>query len=110
MESKLSAKEEAELIFENTKKQVLAEIEETLAVIASNEELINLYQSGILPQARQSLESAIIGYQNDKVDFITLLNNYITLFKFELSEQRIVSNYHKELARLEFISGNNINF
>lgn len=105
--SKEMAKQEAELNFENTKKQVLADIDETIASLTRNSELVTLYNDGIIPQARQSLESAIIGYQTDKVDFITLLDNYMTLFKFELSEQRILSNYYKALAKLDFITGKN---
>lgn len=105
--SKEMAKEEAELNFENTKKQVLADIDETIASLNRNSELVNLYRDGIIPQARQSLKSAITGYQTNKVDFITLLDNYMTLFKFELSEQRIISDYYKELTKLDFITGKN---
>jgi outer membrane protein TolC len=68
-------------------------------------EEIGLYQSAILPQARQSLESAKSGYQVDKVDFLTLLNNQLTLFKYEIAYHQAVSSYFMTIARLEQMVG-----
>ncbi len=64
--------------------QVNFEIENKLTSIEKNAKLVELFKTGIIPQASQSLESAMIGYQNDKVDFLTLINNQITLFNYEI--------------------------
>ena len=89
--------------------QVLNQIYYELASNHSNAEknarLVNLYKTEILPQANQSVESALIGYQTDKVDFLTLINNQITLFNYDLDYFRVVSDYNKDIARLEFITG-----
>lgn len=84
---------------------VYAELETLRSDIERNKRRLDLYRTGILPQARQSLESAIAGYQTDKVDFLTLLNNQINLFNFELDYFRILSDYHINLARLEAAVG-----
>ena len=47
----------------------------------------------------------MIGYQTDKVDFLTLINNQKTLFTFELEYSRILSAYYKNLAELEYVTG-----
>ena len=70
--------------YREVKNQVLFDIESTYTQIMKNKELKALYQTGIIPQAQQSLNSALTGYQVDKVDFITLLNNQMTLFNYEL--------------------------
>ena len=44
---------------------------------------MELYKTGIIPQAEQSLESATIGYRVNKVDFLTLLDSRMTLFNYE---------------------------
>lgn len=69
------------------------------------EKLMSLYESGIIPQSRMSLESAISGYQVGSVDFLTLLDNIVTLFSFELEYYNQLAEYEKALARIEELSG-----
>ena len=85
----------------NALNEVKRDIEINYADIDKGNELLELYDSKLLPQARQSLNSAFSGYQVDKVDFITLLNNQVTLFEHQISYHRILSNYEKSIARLE---------
>ncbi|MFQ6002628.1 MAG: TolC family protein [Candidatus Zixiibacteriota bacterium] len=66
---------------------------------------IELYQTAILPQARQSLESARSGYQVDKVDFLTLLSNQVTLFNYEIAYHQALSSYFQTIAKLEEMVG-----
>ncbi len=69
------------------------------------EKLMSLYQKGIIPQSRLSLESAISGYQVGTVDFLTLLDNLVTLFSFELEYHSQLADHEKALARIEELSG-----
>ncbi len=69
---------------------------------------VQLYQTAILPQARQSLESAKSGYQVNKVDFLTLLNNQVTLFNYEIAHHQALSSYFKTIARLEEMVGKSL--
>ncbi len=85
--------------------QVYFELENKLTSVQKNAKLVALFKTGIIPQASQSLESAMIGYQTDKVDFLTLINNQITLFNFELDYYRVISDYNKDLAGLEYVTG-----
>ncbi len=64
-----------------------------------------LYRTAILPQAQQSLESAMASYQVDRVDFLTLLNNQVSLFDFEIEYYRHVIQREKKLAELESVVG-----
>ena len=64
-----------------------------------------MIQQGILPQARQSLESALAGYSVDKVDFLTLLSNQVTLFQWEVKYHRELTEYEKTLAEIESVVG-----
>ena len=85
--------------------QVYFELEKKLTSAEKNAKLVELFKTGIIPQASQSLESAMIGYQTDKVDFLTLINNQITLFNYELDYYRVLSDYNKDLAGLEYVTG-----
>ena len=59
-------------------------------------------------QARQSLESALAGYTVDKVDFLTLLDNQVTLLNWEIKNHRELTYYEQNLARLENVVGKRI--
>ena len=85
--------------------QVNFEIANMLTSVEKNAKLVELYKTGIIPQASQSLESAMIGYQTDKIDFLTLVNNQITLFNDELDYYRVIIDYNKDLANLEYVIG-----
>jgi cobalt-zinc-cadmium efflux system outer membrane protein len=66
---------------------------------------VELYRTAILPQARQSLESAKSGYQVDKVDFLTLVNNQVTLYNYEIAYHQALSSYFMTMAKLEEMVG-----
>lgn len=67
--------------------------------------LVKLYSSTIVPQSSASMESAIAGYQVGKVDFLTLLDNLVTLLNYELSYYEQLSNEQKAVAGLEPLVG-----
>lgn len=92
-----------ESTYNEVKNRVLFEVKDTFEEIEKEGELIQLYEKGFLPQARQSLDSAISGYQVDKVDFLTLVDNQLTLLRFELAYARTLADYEKQLARMEAI-------
>ena len=91
--------------YRQTLNQINFELETKRTSAEKNAELVELFKTGIIPQASQSLESALTGYQTDKVDFLTLINNQITLFNYQLEYYRVLSDYNKDLAGLEYITG-----
>lgn len=91
--------------FSSEKQDLLFMINENYLAANTSGNLLTLYKDGIIPQSTLSLESAISGYQVGDVDFLTLLDNLITLFNFEIEYHRQLSQYLKSLARLEEITG-----
>lgn len=91
--------------YNKKKNQVYFNIKALIDKEAQGEKTIQLINQGILPQARQSLESALAGYSVDKVDFLTLLSNQVTLFKWEVKYHRELTEYEKTLAEIENIVG-----
>lgn len=85
--------------------QLYFELEDRYSSLIKNSELVDLFRTGIIPQATQSLESAFTGYQTDKVDFLTLVNNQLTLFNYQLDYYRVLGAYHNDLAGLDFLTG-----
>jgi len=80
-------------------------VNDSLAQLERRLKLVDLYKGGIIPQAEQSLESAVISYRVNKVDFLTLLDGRITLFNYERELYDSQAEYMMKLAQLEAAVG-----
>jgi outer membrane protein TolC len=87
------------------KNSINSGISDLLAQLESRRKLVDLYRTGIIPQAGQSLESAAIGYRVNKVDFLTLQDNRITLFNYERELYASLADYQVKRAQLEALVG-----
>jgi len=105
---------QAESAFERTmateelhalKNSISYTITETLAQLERRRKLAELYKGGIIPQAEQSLESALISYRVSKVDFLTLLDSRMNLFTYERELYESQAEYMMKLAQLEATIG-----
>jgi len=63
--------------------------------------LTQLYSAAIIPQAILSLESATAGYEVGRVDFLTVLDNVVTLLTYQLEYERQRADYLQAIAALE---------
>lgn len=99
-EARMAAEELSSL-----KNTIQAGISDLLAQMDRRRKLADLYRTGIIPQARQSLESAVIGYRVNKVDFLTLLDSRVTLFQYEREYFDSIADYQMRKAQLEALVG-----
>ena len=65
----------------------------------------SLYGGGIVPQAQQTVQSMLAGYQVSEVDFLNLVRSQMTLFNYELQYWKALSDAKQALARLEAAVG-----
>ncbi|NQY26148.1 MAG: TolC family protein [Piscirickettsiaceae bacterium] len=84
---------------------VMAEISLAVTDYHRAREQFSLFESGIVPQARQTVESMLAGYQVSKVDFLNLVRSQITLFNYELQYWKALTETKQALARLEAAVG-----
>ncbi|NIT13638.1 MAG: TolC family protein [Candidatus Dadabacteria bacterium] len=96
---------EARESYQSTKNNLLFQVKDRYVTATTADKLTELYQTGIIPQSTLSLESAISGYEVGDIDFLTLLDNLITLFNFEIQYYEQLTVYQKALARIEEITG-----
>jgi outer membrane protein TolC len=87
------------------KNDIYFQIREIMTEIEKYNKEIELFQTGLIPQSKLSLDSAIAGYKVNKVDFLTLVNNQITLYNYELDYYRALMDHEIKLAELETTIG-----
>ena len=85
--------------------QVRLEVRQQWIAAQTAQQMITLYNSGILPQAQISLESSIAAYRNGKADLQTVLTNITALIEIRIDYARQVADEQNAIARIDAITG-----
>ena len=81
------------------------QIGEALAEAQAAQRFALLYHDKLLPQAEATLQSSVIAYENDKTDFLDLLDSQMTVIDTDLAWAQAVENFNARLADLELATG-----
>ncbi len=73
------------------------------AVRASN--LLQLYTTSVLPQARAAVESALSAYRVGGVDYTTLVRNQMTVNQYGIQMVELTADYHRAVAEILALIG-----
>jgi outer membrane protein, heavy metal efflux system len=84
---------------------VMAEISSAVTDYDRAKQQFSLYGGGIVPQAQQTVQSMLAGYQVGEVDFLNLVRSQMTLFNYQLQYWKALSDARQALARLEAAVG-----
>jgi outer membrane protein TolC len=60
-----------------------------------------LFRDKLVPQARQTLDSARVNYETDQVDFLTLIDAQRALEESSMGQVRAAAELERRLAELE---------
>ncbi|MEO8479730.1 MAG: TolC family protein, partial [Gemmatimonadota bacterium] len=69
-------------------------------------ELGTLYATAIIPQAGAAVESALSAYRVGQVDYMTLVENQMTVNRYQIELVRITARFHQAVARIDALLGN----
>jgi len=87
-------------LLDDSRNQVAGEISSALAGYRQAYDQVRLFQDNVLPQARQTVESMLAGYQVNKVDFLSLIRSETSLYEYENQYWKALSAAHQALAQL----------
>jgi outer membrane protein TolC len=90
------------------KNEIFYMIASMASMVQRTERQLELYKTGIIPQASIQLKSALSAYTVNKVDFMTLLDSQMTLYRYELEYHQALTEYEKNLASLEATVGKRV--
>jgi outer membrane protein TolC len=82
------------------KNEILFMITDMASMVQRSERQLELYKTGIIPQASLQINSAMSAYRVNKADFMTLLDSQMTLYKYELEYHQALTEYEKNVANL----------
>jgi cobalt-zinc-cadmium efflux system outer membrane protein len=85
--------------------ELVAKLRQQVAMAEQSRESAKLYETGILPQARLALESALAAYRVNRVDFPMLLDSQMTVLSYEVNHAGAVVAFNKALAEIDQLTG-----
>ena len=85
--------------------QTRFQIQDLMAQIEAKKNVLNLYKTTVLPQAKLTLRAAIAGYRTDRTDFLDLIEADRALLTYQLELVRAVVDWEQLLAKLERVVG-----
>jgi outer membrane protein TolC len=97
--------ETTEAQYRAMKNEVLYMVADMASMTQRVERQLELYKTGIIPQANLQVSSAMSAYRVNKVDFMTLLDSQMTLYRYELEYYQALTEYEKNVANLEAVVG-----
>jgi outer membrane protein TolC len=81
------------------------QIQEALVQAQAAQKLARMYHDDLRPQAEATLQSSIIAYENDKTEFLDLLDSQMTVVDIDLAWLQAVGDFDARLADLELAAG-----
>lgn len=97
--------QQARATLRSTEQSLNYQIRNDLTMAEAASRLVNLYRETVIPQASVTLESSLSSYEAGKVDFLTVLMNYITIVEYEMNFNEELQNLFLALSRLEEMTG-----
>lgn len=85
--------------------ETTAQVIETRARAERDRDIARLYQNEILPQARAAVQSALAGYRVGKTNYMTLIDNEMTVTRYEIETYRLQADYQQAKANLLALTG-----
>jgi len=89
---------------------VLFDIRDAYARAEANIKLVELYETAFIPQAEQTVQAALKGYESRSADFLNLLDSQRMLIEFKIEHYKAILELRLALADLEKAAGTDVNF
>lgn len=81
------------------------QIQEALLEARAAQKLAAVYQQSLQPQAEATLHSTVIAYENNRTEFLDLLDSQMTVIDLDLAYLQAVAEFDARLADLELVVG-----
>lgn len=91
--------------YDSTRLAVQASVQTDFEMASTAARLATIYRDTVLPQARLALESSMASYQTGRVDFLSVLTNFLMVLEYEMTWFEQLNDLHQAVSRLEGMTG-----
>jgi outer membrane protein, heavy metal efflux system len=86
------------------RQNIIYEVKNLYFTAKTSERLLELYDSGVLRQSSLALESSVAGYQVGNVDYLTVMNNFMTVLTYQVQYHEEIAKHAQAKAQLEALT------
>jgi cobalt-zinc-cadmium efflux system outer membrane protein len=101
----IAMRDQAMDLYQAQRNELSSKLRQQVANAEQSLKSAQLYETGILPQARLAVESSLAAYRVNRADFLTLLDSQMTVLNYEVSHAAALSSYNKALAEIDLLTG-----
>ncbi|NOZ00739.1 MAG: TolC family protein, partial [Deltaproteobacteria bacterium] len=91
----------AEYYLHDTDNEVEDRIERLILAVERDGEQAEIYRKKIIPDTEKALDSSLLDYQQGRIEFLSVLDNLMSLFRARVEHVRRVTRIEASLAELE---------
>jgi len=99
---------EAEKRLQATTLDHVSQVKSLTSKVQSNRKILDIYKTGLIPQAESTLGSSRASYRAGRSSFVELLDSERSLYGVRIAYYRSLADYAAEIAKLEEIVGESI--
>ncbi len=92
----------------NLRNETIAQLIETRARAEQDRNLGRLYRTSILPQSRAAVDAALASYRVGRVTFMQLIDNQMTVNRYDTESYRLLADYRQAVGELEALVGRSL--
>jgi outer membrane protein TolC len=101
-----ATEQDAELVA--LRNAAFGQIQDALVEARAAQQLAHMYHDQLQPQAEATLQASVIAYENDKTEFLDLLDSQMTVVDVDLDWFQAVADFDARLADLELATGTSL--
>ena len=101
-----ASEQDAEL--EALRNAAFGQIQEALVEVKAAKRLADVYHDALQPQSEATLRSTVIAYENDRTDFLNLLDSQTTVVDIDLAYFQALADFETRFADLELAVGTSL--
>ncbi len=95
-------------MYRRMKNEVLLAVHEAFSKIKAAGNALNIYETSILPQAKQQVEVALSSYEAGKADFLAVIDAQRTLKSTQIEYHKAVAEYEMGFSDLRLAVGDDL--
>ncbi len=103
-----AARTEQDADLQALRNAAFGQIEDALVEARASQRLVHMYQDQLRPQAEATLQASIIAYENDKTDFLDLLDSQMEVVDVDLARFQAIAEFDARMADLELATGSSL--
>ena len=105
IEQRSSELSQRKFLLNDALREVESSISRYYAGYVAARDQVLLFQTAIVPQAQQTVESMLAGYQVNRVDFLNVVNAQLRLYDAQINQWEALSDAKQALAKLAVAVG-----